>query len=128
MSMKLLPAALDPVDPPQGSDVSNGASKQVSDSLVPVDQRAIATRAGQSGLVSSTDTFTWSPRSRQGGVNWINATFVEDSESDKAGRSEGEYVSDWAWSFPAVRTVVAHYLSYAAGLASGSARLIDLYA
>jgi len=118
--MKLLPASVNPVDPSQALDVSN--------SLVPLAARAITTPACQGSLVPSVDAFTWSPGTRQGGANWISGTFVEDSESDETGRSSGEYVSGWAGSSPVERTVVAHYLSYAAAPANGRGRLIDLYA
>jgi len=120
MSMKLLPASVNPVDPSQGSDVST--------SLVPLAQRAVTTQAGQIRLVPSADTFAWSSGTRQGGVNCIDATPVEDSQSNEAGGSGWEYVSGWAWSSPVERMVVAHYLSYAAGSASGRGQIINLYA
>jgi len=118
--MKLLPASVNPVDPSQVPDVSN--------SLVPLAQRAITTRAGQISLVPSTDAFDWAPWTRRAGANCINGTPVEDSQSDETGPSAGEYVSGWAWSCPVERTAVAHYLSYAGGPANGRGRLIDLYA
>jgi hypothetical protein len=120
MSIKLLPASVNPVDPPQASDVST--------SLVPLTQRAITTRAGQISLVPSADAFAWSSSTRRGEANHIDATFVEDSQSDETGRSVSEYVSGWAWSRPVESTAVAHYLSYAAHFAGWRGRLIDLYA
>ena len=117
MSIKLLPASVNPVDPPD-----------VSTSLVPLTQRAITTRAAQISLVPSTDTFAWSSSTRRGVANRIYGTIVEDSQSDETGRSGWEYVSGWAWSRPVALTAVAHYLSYAAGPAGWSGRLIDLYA
>jgi hypothetical protein len=124
MSMKLLPAAVNPVDPSQVVDVST--------SLVPVAQRAITTQAAQSSLVPSADTFTWSSSvssgARQGGVSWIDATPVDDSQSDATGIADGEYVSGWSGSYPAERTAVAHYLFYAATPANGNGQLINLYA
>jgi hypothetical protein len=120
MSIKLLPASVNLVDLPQASDVSI--------SLVPVTQRAITTRAGQISLVPSPDAFAWSSPTRPGGTNRIDATFVEDPQSDETSRSGGEYVSGWAWSRTVESTVVAHYLSYAADFAGWRGRLIDLYA
>lgn len=120
MSIKLLPASVNPVDPSQVLDVSN--------SLVPLAQRAITTGSGQISLVPSADDFAWSSSTRQGGANCIDGVPVEDSESDAVGPSDWEYVSGWAWSSPAQRTAVAQYLSYATGTAVWNGRLIDLYA
>jgi hypothetical protein len=120
MSIKLLPASVNPVDPSQVPDVSN--------SLVPLAQRAITTPADQISLVPSDDAFAWSSWTHQSGVNCINGTPVDDSQSDEAGLSGWEYVSGWAWSRPVELTAIAHYLSYAAGPANGRGRLIDLYA
>jgi hypothetical protein len=118
MSIKLLPASVNPVDPSQASDVST--------SLVPLTQRAIATRASQISLVSSADAFAWSSSTRRGEATRIDGTPEEDSHADETGR--GEYVSGWGWSTPVERTVIAHYLSYASAPASSSGRLIDVYA
>jgi len=126
--MKLLPASVNPVDPSQGPEVSSDVSNHVSNSLVPLAQRAIATRAGQASLAPSADNFSWSSGTRQGGVNCIDATPVEDSQSDQTGGSGGEYVSGGAWSGPVERTVVAHYLFYSGSAANGSGRLVDVYA
>jgi hypothetical protein len=120
MSMKLLPAAVDSLDPSQIPDVSN--------SLVPVAQGEITMRPGQTGVAPSADAFSWSSRTRSAGPNWIDATPVEDSQSDEAGLSAVEYVSGWAWSVPIERTAIAHYLFYAAGLANRRRWLVDLYA
>jgi|HubBroStandDraft_4_1064222.scaffolds.fasta_scaffold266258_2 hypothetical protein len=126
MSIKLLPASVNPVDPSQARDEST--------SLVRLTQSAITPRAGQIGLVPSTpsvpsaDTFAWSSSTRRGEANLIYGTPVDDSESDVTGRSGGEYVSGWAWSRPVERTAVAIYLSYATGPAGWGGRLIDLYA
>ncbi len=120
MSIKLLPASVNPVDPSQAPDVST--------SLVPLTQGAITARAGQIRLVPSADAFAWSSSTRRGGTNRIDGTPVEDSQSDETGRSDWEYVSGWAWSLPVESTAVAHYLSYAAGAASWNGRLINLYA
>jgi hypothetical protein len=127
MSIKLLPAAVNPVDPPQALDVST--------SLVPLTQRAIATtqravptRAGQIGLVPSADTFAWSSSMRRSGANRIYGTFEDDSQSDETRGSGWEYVSGWAWSYSVGRTAIAHYLFYAADPAGWSGRLINLYA
>jgi hypothetical protein len=120
MSMKLLPASVNPVDPSQAPDAST--------SLVPLTQRAITTRAGQIGLVPSADAFAWSSSTGRSKANRIDGIPVEDSQSDVAGRSAWEYLSGWAWSPPVESTAIAHYLSYAAGFASWSGRLIDLYA
>lgn len=126
MSIKLLPAAVNPVDSPQAPDVST--------SLVPLTQRAITTRAGQIGLVPSGDAFTRSSSTRRGGANRIYGTFVEDSRSvedsqnDETGRSGWEYVSGWPWSYSVGRTAIAHYLFYATHPAGWSGRLINLYA
>lgn len=119
MSMKLLPASVDPVDPP-ASDVST--------SLVPLTQRAITTRGGQTGLVPSVDAFAWSSSTRQGGANVIYGMPVEDSDSDEIEILSGEYVSGWAGSNSAERTAIAHYLFYAAGSAGWIWRLINVYA
>jgi hypothetical protein len=120
MSIKLLPASVNPVDPSQAPDVST--------SLAPLTQRAITTRAGQISLVPSADAFAWSSSTRRGEANRIYGTLVEDSQSDETGRSGGEYVSGWAWSRTVESTAVAHYLSYAADPAGWRGRLIDLYA
>ena len=119
MSIKLLPASVNPVDPSQASEVSA--------SLVPLTQRAVTAQAGQSRLVPSGDTFSWSHSTRQHEANWIDGTFVEDSQSD-ATASAGEYVSGLAWSRPVASTAIAHYLFYSAALTRWSGRLIDLYA
>jgi hypothetical protein len=119
MSMKLLPASVGPVDPSQ-SDVSN--------SLVPLAQRAIDVQGGQISDVPSAAAFTWSSRNRAAGANWIDATPLEDSESDEARRSAVEYVSGWAWGGSIGRSAIAHYLAYAAGLVGSRGRLVDLYA
>jgi hypothetical protein len=119
MSMKLLPALVDPVDP-QASDMST--------SLVPLTQRAITTQAGQPGLVPSADAFAWSSSTRRRGPNVIYATPVEDFGSDEAGVLVGEYVSAWAGSNSVERTAIAHYLFYAAGRVGWSWRLINVYA
>jgi hypothetical protein len=120
MSMKLLPASVNPDGVSLVSDVSN--------SLVPLAQRAITTRAGEISLLPSADAFTPSSRTRRGGVNWINATPVEDSQTDETRLSLSEYVSGSAWSSTVERTAVATYLFYAAGFANLKARLISLYA
>jgi hypothetical protein len=120
MSIKLLPASVNPVDPSQAADVST--------SLVPLTQRAIATRAGQISLVPSADAFTRSSSTRPSGANRIHGTFVEDSRNDETGRSGGEYVSGWAGSYSVGRTAIAHYLFYAADPAGWSGGLINMYA
>jgi len=117
MSIKLLPASVNPVDPPD-----------VSTSLLPFTQRAITTRAGQISLVPSADAFAWPSSTRRGGANLIYGTPLEDSQSDGTGRSGWQYLSGWAWSYSVERTAIAHYLFYAAGPARWSGRLIDLYA
>jgi hypothetical protein len=118
MSMKLLPASVSPVDPPE-PDVSN--------SLVPVAQRAITVQGGPSSVVPSAGAFTRSSRSRRAAANWIDATPVDDPQSDEAA-SAVEYLPAWAWSDPIERTAIAHYLFYAAGFASGIGWLVNLYA
>jgi hypothetical protein len=120
MSIKLLPASVNPVDSSQAFDVSTD--------LVPLTQRAITTRGGQISLVPSSDAFAWSSSTRRSEANLIYGTLVEDSQSDETGRSGGEYVSGWAWSRPVESTAIAHYLSYAADPAAWSGRLIDVYA
>jgi hypothetical protein len=120
MSIKLLPASVNPVDPSQASDVST--------SLVPLTQRAIATRAGQISLVLTADAFAWSSSTLRGEANRIVGTPVEDSQSDERGPSGWEYVSGWAWSRLVESTAVVHYLSYAASPAGWSGRLVDVYA
>jgi len=119
MSIKLLPASANPFDPSPARDVST--------SLVPLTQRAIATRAGQISLVSSADTFAWSSSTRLDQANWIDGTPVEDSGSDET-VSACEYVSGFAWSRPVESTAIANYLFYAAAPAGWSGRLIDVYA
>jgi len=124
MSLKLLPASVNPVDPSKASEVST--------SLVPLTQRAI-TRAGQISLVPSPDAFTWSSSTRRGEANRIYGTPVDaeedvDSESDDTGPSGWGYVSGWAWSRLVESTAVAHYLFYAGDPAGWSGRLINLYA
>jgi hypothetical protein len=120
MSIKLLPASVNPVDPSQASDVST--------SLVPLTQRAIATRAGQISLVLSAGGFARSSSTRRGQANHIDGTPVEDSQNDKTGPSGRDYFSGWAWSRPVESTAIAHYLFYAASPAGWSGRLVDLYA
>ncbi len=117
MSMKLLPASVNPVDP----------SPDVSTSLVPQTPRAITTRAGQISLVAPAGAFAPSSK-RRGEANRIYGTSVDDSPSDETGPSGSVYISAWAWSGPVESTAVAHYLAYAAGLMAWSGRLIDLYA
>jgi hypothetical protein len=120
MSIKLLPASVNPLDAPHAPDVSTG--------LVPLTQRAITTGAGQISLVPSADAFAWSSSTRRGEAPFIHGTPVEDSQSDETGRSGWEYVSGWAWSRLVEGTVIAHYLSYAASPASWGGQLINLYA
>lgn len=119
MSIKLLPASVNPLDPSQASDVSA--------SLVPLTARAVTTPAGQRSLVPSRDTFSRSQSARQHEAIWIDGTFVEDSQSD-ATASPGEYISGLAWSRPVAITAIAHYLFYSAAFARWSGRLIDVYA
>jgi hypothetical protein len=128
MSIELLPASLNPVDPPQASDVST--------SLVPLTQSAVSTRAGQISLVPSTDTVAWSSSAwssstRPGGANRIDATPVEDSEdggtTDATGPSDAEYVSGWAGSRSIESTAIAHYLFYAGAPGGWSGQLINVY-
>ncbi|MGC2258206.1 MAG: hypothetical protein WA594_07880 [Candidatus Sulfotelmatobacter sp.] len=130
MSIKLLAASVNPVDPSQAPDGST--------SLVPVAQRAIATRAGQISVVRSADVFAWSSSTRRGEAPFLHGTLVEDSQnegtqnddtqSDDTGRSGWQYVSGLAWSGLVESTAIAHYLFSAANPASWSGRLIDLYA
>ncbi|MGC2446406.1 MAG: hypothetical protein WA477_02100 [Candidatus Sulfotelmatobacter sp.] len=118
MSIKLLPASVNLVDPSQ-SDVST--------SLVPLTQRAITNRAAQIVLVPTADAFAWSSPTRRGEANCIYGTPVEDSQSDEMG-SGGQHVSASAWSPPVGSLAIAHHLSYTTGPADWSGRLIDLYA
>jgi hypothetical protein len=130
MSIKLLPASVDAVDPSQASDVST--------SLVLLTQRAIATRAGQTGLAPSADRFAWSSSTRRRAANVIDATPVEEpdiEESDinepdinETRLSDGEYVCAWSGSSSAERMAIAWYLFYIASPAAWSGRLINLYA
>jgi hypothetical protein len=120
MSIKLLPAWVNPLDPSQAPDLST--------SLAPLTQRAITTQASQISLVPSADVFAWSSSTRRGETNLIYGTPVEDSQNDQTGHSAWEYVSGLVWSRPIESTAVAHYLFYAAGDAAWSGRLIDLYA
>jgi len=120
MSIKLLPASVNPVDPSPAPDGST--------SLALLTQRAITTRAGEISLLPSADAFAWSSSTRRGTANRINGTPVQDSQGDEAEPSNWEYVSGWAWSRPVESTAIAHYLSYLAGAAGWSGRLIDLYA
>ncbi len=120
MSIKLLPASVNPVDPSE--------SPEVSTSLVPLTQRAITTRLGTTSLVPSADSFARSPSSGRGGRNRIHGTPLEDSQSDETTGSGWEYVSGWAWSRPVEKTAVASYLFYAASSGRRSGRLINVYA
>jgi hypothetical protein len=120
MSIKLLPASVNPLDPSQAPDVST--------SLVPLTQRAITRQAGQISLVPSSDAFAWSSSTRRGEANRIDGTLVEDSQSDETGRAGGEYVSGGPWSRPVESTAIARYLSYARGPVVWRGRLIDVYA
>jgi hypothetical protein len=128
MSIKLLPAAVTPVDPPQAPDVSTSLVPLTQRAAIATTPRATATRAGQIGLVPSADAFTRSSSTRRGGANRIYGTFVEDSQSDETRGSGWEYVSGWAWSYSVGRTAIAHYLFYATDPAGWSGRLINLYA
>src|ERR1700722_5279949 len=101
MSIKLLAPSEIPGVPSQATDVST--------SLVPLTQRAITTRAGQISLVPSADAFAWSSSTRRTGPTRIDATPVEDSQSEdshsnETGRSAWEYVSGWPWSHSVERT------------------------
>lgn len=125
MSIKLLAASVNPVDPSQAPDGST--------SLVSVTQRAIATRAGQISVVPSADVFAWSTSTRRGEAPFLHGTLVEDSQSDDTqgdgtGRSGWQYVSGLAWSGLVESTAIAHYLFGAANPANWSGRLINLYA
>jgi hypothetical protein len=120
MSIKLLPASVNLGDPTESRDVSTG--------LVPQIQRAISKRDGQSALTSSSSAYSWSSMTERGGVQLIDGTLVEDSQSDETGSSRAEYVSDWDWSRSFEKTAVAHYLFYAAAPAIWSGWLINLYA
>jgi hypothetical protein len=130
MSIKLLAASVNPVDPSQAADGST--------SLVPVTQRAITSRTGQISLVPSADVFAWSSSTRQGEAPFIHGTLVEDFQSedtqsedtqgDETGRSGWQYVSGLAWSGLVESTAIAHYLFGAANPANWSGRLINLYA
>jgi hypothetical protein len=120
MSIKLLPASVNPVGPSPAPDESI--------SLVPLTHRAITTRAGQISLVPPSDVFARSSSTRRGEANFIEGTLVEDSQSDDTGHSAWEYVSGWAWSRAVESMAIAHYLSYAASPAAWSGQLIDLYA
>lgn len=120
MSIKLLPASVNPVDSSQAPD---GLT-----SLVPVAQRAITARAGHVSVVPPADVFVGSSSARRGEAPFIHGTLVEDSPSDEKGRSAWQYVSGWAWSGLVESTAIVHYLSSAANPASWSGRLIDLYA
>ena len=79
MSIKLLPASVNAVDPSQATDVSTG--------LVPLSQGAITMRASQISLIPSAGTFVWSSSTRRREANFIYGTTVEDSQSDEKGRS-----------------------------------------
>jgi hypothetical protein len=120
MSIKLLPASVNSIDPSQAPDVSIG--------LVPLTQRAITTQAGQISLVPSADTFSWSSATSLERAKWIDGTPVEDSQSDETSSPAGEYVSGWAWSGPVESTAIATYRFYAAAAAGWSGQLIDVYA
>jgi hypothetical protein len=122
MSIKLLPAAVLPPDPPQKTDASTG--------LVPLAPRAVATCAAQISLVPDADA--WSSATRRGQPNLIHGTLVEDSPSDPtendSGRSGWQYVSTWAWNHLVGGAAITQYLSYAASPANWSGQLIDVYA
>jgi hypothetical protein len=124
MSIKLLPASANPLDPSPASDVST--------SLAPLTPRALAARPSQISLVPSPDVFAWSSSTRPGASNLIYGTPVEDSHSDEKSddteTSRGEYVNGWAWSPPVETTAVAQYLFYAANPAGWNGQLINLYA
>jgi hypothetical protein len=119
MSMKLLPAAVNPAPSPASDALI---------SLVPLTQRALTSRAGQIRLVPSSDAFAWSSSTRRGDANRIDGTLVEDSQSDATGRAGGEYVSGWPGISSGEGTAVAHYLFYAANPAVWRGRFIDVYA
>jgi hypothetical protein len=65
---------------------------------------------------------------RRSEAQFIYGTPVENSQSDATVHSGWQYVSGWAWNRLVANTAIAHYLSYAAGPASWSGHLIDLYA
>lgn len=116
MSIKLLPASVDPVEP---SDASTG--------LVPLTQRRIATQGSKTALVPAA-AFAWSSSTRQSAANVIHGTPVEDSDIGETEVLSAEYVSGWTWNFPIESTAIAQYLFYAASLAAWSGRLINVYA
>ena len=120
MSIKLLPASVNPIDPSGPSDVST--------SLVPLTPRALATRASQINLVPSPDTFAWSSSTRPAGPNRISGTLVENSQSDETATSGQEYVTGSPWSRPIESTAAAQYLFYAAAPTGWTGPLINLYA
>jgi hypothetical protein len=120
MSIKLLPASVNPVDPSQAPDVSTG--------LVLLTQNLIITRADQTSLVPPAAAFAWSSSTRRGETNCIDATPVDDFQSDETERSGWEYVSAWAWIRPIESTAIAHYLSYAGAPVRWNGWLINLYA
>jgi hypothetical protein len=119
MSIKLLPASANPIDPSAASDVST--------SLVPLTPRAIAARASQTSLIPA-DSFAWSSSTRPAEPNRISGTLVEDSQSDEAGISDAEYVDGWTGSRPVETTAAANYLFYATAPTSWNGRLINVYA
>lgn len=120
MSIKLLPASVNPVDP------SNASEATIS--LVPPTRSTIATRAAQIAVVPSADSFAWSSSTHRGQPPFIHGTVVENAQSDDTGDSDSEYLSGWGWTHSVESTAIAHYLFYAASLASWSGRLINLYA
>jgi hypothetical protein len=138
MSIKLLPPSLDTPGPSQSSEVST--------SLVPLAPRAIATQGGQTALIPSAGTFTWSSSTRPAEPNVIYGTPVDDPDIDDSGIDESdindpdvdengplhaEYVSAFSGSHSVRGSAVAHYLFYMASPAAWNGWrgwLINLYA
>jgi hypothetical protein len=85
------------------------------------------TRPAKVVLLPPADTFSWSPSTRQDEANWIDGTFVEDSQSG-ATNSVGEYVSGLARSYFVASTAIAQYLFYSTAPAGWNGQLIDVYA
>jgi hypothetical protein len=130
MAIKLLPAS---VVPPDSSGVA-----EPSTSIVPYDQRAIATRVnGQGSVAYPDDSYVWSSggwsdAAGPGAAPRIYGTPVEDSQnedaSDETGRSAWEYVSGSWWGPSIERAATALYSMYSGMLTAGSGQLINVYA
>ena len=127
MSIRLL-TAVNTAGPLDAAEASVG--------LVPLTTRAMTAQAGQTSLVASgaaggvaiaSDRHSWSSATKARRANWIDATPVEDTESEGTA-SIPEYVWGWSGSASVERSAIAQYLFYSATPAGRSGWFLNVYA